>query len=351
MLEYIIVGLLSVALAYVCSHVKGKARYVFACIAGFPSAMLAAVRFNIGPDYPLYVRIFETIKATGSFFSVKALEPGFELLNRMVIMLGGDKEILFLLIAWIISTFFFMAALRMSNNFVFSVASFFAMGIYCDSLNGLRQYIAASITLFALSFLCRGERAKAVFSCLFAALFHQSALIMVAVCLVVDRVRLSSWKAICLVAIFLVGGSFLFDFVNSILAFTRYSYYLGSIEYVVEPTLGTTLLTSVLTVFAFSVGVYKDGGNDSSVNRVLSNMNILALLSALLSFFIPLALRIQYYFVPIEMLFMPYAVSYIKNGKMRFLVGSMLFLLFLAMNVIGMVFNGWYGAYPFQIVR
>ncbi|MFU0811281.1 MAG: EpsG family protein [Atopobium sp.] len=351
MAAYFAIGCITVIFAYITNRMKGSGRVLLLLISGIPSAWLAAVRYNIGPDYMLYVRIFDSIGATGSFYSVKSLEPGYTFLNRLVLFFNGNQQALFFVVAWLIATMFFLGALRLSENYTLSVALFFAMGFYCDSLNGLRQYIAASITFFALSYLADGRRLKAVILCLIAMLFHQSALVMVIVCLFADKVRITSWKAICITAVLIVSGNYLYSLITNLLSFTRYAYYLGSIEYVVNPTLGATLLTSILTVAAIATGAYRPSAKDDIRHRVLTNMNMLALVSAILSFFIPLALRMQYYFVPIEIVFLPYLLSFVKNRDARFLLGAVLFVLFLCMNVIGMVFNGWYGAYPYQMVR
>ncbi|WP_322154840.1 EpsG family protein [Paratractidigestivibacter sp.] len=349
MAEYFAVGIITACMAYLTTQFRGKIRYLFLGLSGVPSAWLAAVRYGIGPDFSLYVRIFDMINLTGRFFSVKELEPGYTALNRLVLLFTDDYKVLFFIVAWLISSFFFLGFLKISKKYVFSVVSFFSMGFYCDSLNGLRQYIAAAITFYSLSCLVKGERGRAIALCLVAMLFHQSALIMLIVCLAVDKFSLNSWKAIALVAALLLGGNLIYDFVTGLISSTRYSYYLGSVEYVVEPTLGTTVLTSASVIVAVALGVYKES-DDSRESRVFKNMGLLALISALLSFFVPLALRVQYYFVPFEMVFLPYAISNLKNRNAAFLLGAGLFLTFLGMNVVGMVFNGWYGAYPYQMV-
>lgn len=352
MIAYIVIGTLTCFLAYLTTYMKsGKTQVAFVMLSSLPCSILAAFRYDIGPDYGLYKRIFDSIRATGNFFSVKSLEPGYAFINHAVLFFGGNYQVVLFAVAWIISTMFFLGALRLSTNYVLSVSLFFAMGFYCDSFNGLRQYIAAAITFCALSYVAKGERWKAVLLCLVAFLFHQSAIIMLPVCLMVNKVTLTSWKAIGITVLIAIFGNYLYEALTNLLAYTRYAYYLGSVEYAVEPTLGTTVLTTALTIAALAVGVYSNSIEVSDEHSVMTNMNILALLSAVLSFFVPLALRVQYYFVPFEIVFFPYILTFVKNHNARFLLASLLFLMFLGMTVIGMVFNGWYGAYPYQMVR
>lgn len=352
MIAYFAIGVLTCFLAYLTTYMKsGKTQVTFAMLSGIPCSLLAAFRYEIGPDYGLYERIFDSIRATGTFYSVKSLEPGYAFINHAVLFFGGNYQAVLFIVAWVISTMFFLGALRLSKNYVLSIALFFAMGFYCDSLNGLRQYIAAAITFFALSYVARGERWKAVLLCLVACLFHQSALIMLPVCLIANKVRLTSWKAILLTMLIVIFGNYLYDLLTNLLAYTRYGYYLGSVEYTVEPTLGTTVLTSALTISALAVGAYSKDIAASDEHSVMTNMNVLALLTAILSFFVPLALRVQYYFVPFEIVFFPYILTFVKNHNARFLLASLLFLMFLGMTVVGMVFNGWYGAYPYRMAR
>lgn len=355
MLIYILVTILTLFMAYFSIQLKGKLQNVAIIISAIPSSVVAAARYEIGPDYHLYQNIFDSIRLTGSFFSVKSLEWGYVLLNKAIGLFDGDYQILLFVVAMLITSFFFFGMKKMSDSYVLSVALFFVLGTFFDSLNGLRQYMAAAITFYAIAGIFSKKPIRFILLVLAASLFHSSALPALVIYPLVRKVQLSRRSLLLLTAAFLMLGNTLGAGVTAFLSYTRYSYYLHSSEYMVEPTLGATVSTCVATLLALFVGVYKGKGSDAHTAETVRRhemgvLNFLALLSALLSFFVPLALRVQYYFIPFESVFIPYALHMIENTRLRFLVGLLIVGLLGSMTVIGMVSNGWYGAYPYRAV-
>ncbi len=355
MIEYLVIACMSIAVSFVASQAKGLFRYILIGLTAIPGSLLASMRFGIGPDYGLYQQMFESIAMTGGFFSVKSIEPGYVFLNKMVSAFGGSFHQLLFIVAWIVEVLFLLGIEKYRQNIVLGCALFFAMGFYFDSFNGLRQYIAASITFYSISYLIEGQKKYAIAGCLLATLFHQSAIMVLPFCFLLDRIDLTTSRLLACVVAFLLLGNFLYNIIFFLLKFSRYRYFIDSVEFVVEPTISTVVLTGLMSIVAICVGVYKKSNprtstSEADEHRVIVNMNLLALLSAILSFFVPLALRVQYYFTPFEMVFLPYLLSSVKDARVRFLLGVFLVGFVALMTTAGMMINGWYGAYPYKAI-
>lgn len=81
---------------------------IFCIIVAFLILLLpAALRYEIGIDYFSYKIIFENIRDGFDPFLQSEMEPGYYFLNWLVAKLGGEFELLIVLISFLITTFFF----------------------------------------------------------------------------------------------------------------------------------------------------------------------------------------------------------------------------------------------------
>src|SRR5690554_7739150 len=96
------------------SEKVGSAGQKFFCIiVAFLILLLpAALRYEIGIDYFSYKIIFENIRDGFDPFLQSKMEPGYYFLNWLVAKLGGEFELLIVLISILITTFFFISYLN-----------------------------------------------------------------------------------------------------------------------------------------------------------------------------------------------------------------------------------------------
>ena len=154
MVVYIPMIAATTLLIWLAKHVKRNQRIVVLIMAIAIPVTVATLRYNNGADYLMYLRMMKLAEQTGSsataFTKIKSIESGYWLLLKLCGEIWpGQYFMTYGVIAIIICGFCHIAIWQQSPNPALSVYLFFVSGIYFDSFNGLRQYIAVAITVFA----------------------------------------------------------------------------------------------------------------------------------------------------------------------------------------------------------
>lgn len=106
--------------------------------------LLAGLRdVTVGTDTPTYYDIFRWISDNDSTY----VEPGWFLLNKLIIWIGGDFTTLLLttsILTFIPLIYVSNRHLKYRNKILFL---FYSMFFYLNTFNGMRQYLAVSIGL------------------------------------------------------------------------------------------------------------------------------------------------------------------------------------------------------------
>lgn len=348
MLVYLFFCILSCLLGY---FARGKNKALLMFLAMLPPFFVSSLRYDNGSDYLMYENIFNSIRDYGYYDSVKPLEVGFSYLINFSIFLSDNSFFFFAIVAFVILSFYFIGIAKISKNITISILLFFISGTFFDTFNGLRQYIAAAISFFSFYYIIENSYKKYIISILFASLFHYTALVMLPLFWIVKRNY--SIKLIILVIAFFTFGSLLINrLFYLLLGYTRYSFYLDSEELVVVPTISTILYTSIIGLLGlYFYNLYKKEELLSERFIILFNIQIIAWITSLLSLSIPLALRWQYYFVPVSILFIPEILSISKYKFNRLFIITALFLIYTTTLVYGMLYNGWFAAYPYNTIN
>jgi transmembrane protein EpsG len=100
-------------------------------------------------------------------------------------------------------------------------------GMFTVSMNGIRQFLAASIIFIATKYLLNGDFKKYVLVVIFASTFHQSALVLIPIYFIVRR---KAWTKVTFIllalAVFIVMGFNKFsEMLFSSIEVTQYSHY------------------------------------------------------------------------------------------------------------------------------
>jgi len=130
----------------------------------------AALRYNIGTDYPAYVQIFDAAARNRPTHG----EIGWLLLNKAVYWLGGGAQVMFAVVAFL-TLFPVFCSVRRKELYVIIPA--YIMLYYLSSYNITRQVLSASLIFYALGQYDKRKYVKAVAFTLIAASFHISALL------------------------------------------------------------------------------------------------------------------------------------------------------------------------------
>jgi hypothetical protein len=155
----------------------GKPAYCILCGAAFAAA--SALRFSTGYDYNMYASIFHgyRFKTLGET-SYERMEKGFSVPMWILANYSDTYLPLFFVTSVVIFAGLFILIYKYSSIPLVSVISVLSLGIFFNSLNFVRQFIAAVIAAFAIKYI--GEKNLLKYSAVIvvASVFHWSALIL-----------------------------------------------------------------------------------------------------------------------------------------------------------------------------
>ena len=336
---------------WIAKHVKSNLRIFVFIIAITIPVVVAMLRYNNGADYLMYLRMMKLAEQTGSsatsFTKIKSIEVGYWFLLKLCGKIWpGQYFMTYGVIAFIICGFCYIAIWQQSPNPTLSVYLFFVSGIYFDSFNGLRQYIAVAIIVFAYKYIQNGELKKYLAAVAIASLFHYSALFVI-LTYFIRHIKIDLKKACTIVVGCLAGGTIIFNLVSTLLRFTRYKYFLTSVEYEAQATTSTILFTTVVSLVSYGYIAYKKKNVSEQFQRMMS-FQIFPWCTAVLSITIPLAWRVQYYFMFFEIIYIPTFLLKVENKKTRLVFATVFVAMYTAITTWGMTQNDWYRALPYN---
>lgn len=225
MTVYLIIFLLAagtgIPLCGICDKKEGR-RVLWYCIAaGTVLTLVSAFRFGVGYDYNLYAGWYYDLNFTDfDDLSGGRKELGMFLPLKLVNLFTSDYAAAFPLISLMIYVPLTVYIYRSSDNPWISFAAFLGMGLFFNSMNFMRQFIAAVICAFAFGYAAKGCRIRYLLIILFASVFHRSALFLIP-CFLFAYI---GWNAVTLVISMLVSAG-AFAFSGELMGlFTKYFY-------------------------------------------------------------------------------------------------------------------------------
>ena len=142
--------------------------------------LVAALRETSGYDYNLYANWYVQIYYRDyDYLMGWSREKGFLIPVKILTLLTTHWHPMFVVIALIIAAGIAVYIYKFSSCAYISVAAFICIGLYYNSLNFMRQFIAAIIISFALNYIDTKQPMRFLVLVLFASCFHFSALIMI----------------------------------------------------------------------------------------------------------------------------------------------------------------------------
>lgn len=331
-----------------------KVRRLFWILAVIVPILVATFRYDNGADYLMYDRMYNSILATGNFIAIKTTEIGFKWLIQICGFLSSNSLILFFICAVLIVAFYYKGIVNLvdtKHDVILGILLFYATGTYFDSFNGLRQYIAAAIVFWGFTFVVEGKAEKWIITVCMAALFHYTALIMIPLYLI-RKLNFNFKRSMIIIAASWFGGTIAYNLVSYVLQFTRYSYFLTSVEYEIMPTEASTFYISILTVFLIvAVLLHRNNKNlpvPLGKTELMLNMHMLTLCTVLLSWTVPLMWRVQYYFLPMEMVIVPIGLNYVPNKLARRSMKIVVVIMYFVIVLYGILHNDWFDCVPYN---
>ncbi|WP_308003075.1 EpsG family protein [uncultured Parolsenella sp.] len=362
MLVYLSTGALAIASVAAASRVAppcglssrmwANVLWVVAFLALF---LPSALRFDVGTDYSSkqfylgYVEVFRVYADGGSLrFGIDA---GYLALIRLIVALGGNVQWFFAITSALVCGLTLRACRRLSCSPTLSVAIFLVAGLYLESFNIVRQWIAVACVLNAFGWVgwsdedgdARprvGRRSfvrYAVWVCL-GAVAHSSALFWLLLW-PLFAVPLNGRRAAALVVALVLAAFFGWRLLAVVLEGTKYGRYfhdpsgLYNTPHLRPNAIVTTGVTLALTIWAYRgclraarPGQAGATGGEHALARLLSGdsygrwasaltMCQVLLLALLVSeAFLPYIVdRVARFLMPLLVLQLPYALAEVRR--------------------------------------
>lgn len=310
--------------------------------------LVAALRYGIGTDYFFrYVPLFERIQKG----DIAGQEMGFVLLNRAVGLFTDDYQAIFVAASFLTIALFYRFFLRMSTNPALSVFIFAFGGFYLEGFNLVQQALAIALLVNTIEFALRKKHLAFVIVTLLAASFHSSALVWFVVWpLMWIRVARPTRIAIALT---MIGAVLIVPQTLSHLAgqlAPDYSWYLQS-NYGVTRSINPAITIVAVAAFVFSLA--KIGNAERTDRYADSVVNLLALSTAVLVATTTIAylfVRLNYYFAPIQLLAVPFALSLVRDRFDRQLLTSFFMSAYLTSFVFQFLVWNAHGVLPYESI-
>lgn len=277
--------------------------------------VLAALRFDVGNDYSQYTQTAHEAFVGGYVVT----EAGFNLLVRFLYILAGGEyyELVFAVFAFVTLIFFLKAFERQSVDFSQSFFLFMTLGLYFQTFNTVRYYLALAVALYSMKYVLEGDYIRFVFWILTAAFFHKSVLLV----LPAYWIATFGWRlwqvaaglVVCVACFF--GKGLVMK-----AALALYPSYKNTVYLEGGGTITSVLRTlAVLALYAWFI-MHTDAVKEKDWYRELrfyGQLNVLSLAAVTFFSFLPVVTRIAYYFGVSQLFLIPMVLHNIEDGRVR----------------------------------
>ncbi len=309
-----------------------------------PMFLVSALRFHVGGDYVGYERIFRNVQEGTDIYA----EPGFGLLNKLVIWYSGDIQWVYALSAAVTLILLFYGIYRYSPSPAMSLYLFVTMGYFFSSFNILRQFIAVSILFAGFRFLKEGRFVPYLALVLVAMTFHKTAIVMIPLYFLV-RLRL---KQSYMITLGLLGLCIL-PLQSRLTPFLVNTFYPQYADTDLIQPLSTFEFLYYLALFAlllFLATRYRERFFQDETNTLLFNCAYYTFLIYLCLSFVPEINRIALYLEIFVIVLIPRLIHSEPDPKVRRLYTGFIAAGFAAFCLISLAVLGRYNVLPYVSV-
>ncbi len=274
--------------------------------------LCSALRFDIGNDYEQYTRTAHEAYVGGYVVT----EVGFNQIVRLLYTVFGGEyyELVFAVFAFATLAFFLKAFYEQSIDFSFTYFLFMTFGLYFQTYNTVRYYLALSIALYAMRYVLNRDVIKFIFWIVLAALFHKSVLLTIPVYWIASY----AWKKWMIAAgLVFSAGCFLAKGAVLKLALLLYPSYENTV-YLEGGTSPISILRGVLVLglYVWYCRQGKEQREDEEL-RFYAQLNLLSVVVCIFFAFLPVITRIAYYFSISQLLMIPKLLQGIEEEKIK----------------------------------
>jgi transmembrane protein EpsG len=182
--------------SYLARYFAIPARTPYSIISIRPNTMLiffslvslvlvSGLRANIG-DTGAYKHAFITNDFTWEYV-IEQKDIGFGILQMFLKYFTNDPQVMIFITAFITNLLIILVLLKYSRMIEISMFVYITSGFFITSMNGIRQCLATALIFAGTKFLIEGNWKKYFALVLFAATFHQTALLLLPIYFIVRR--------------------------------------------------------------------------------------------------------------------------------------------------------------------
>lgn len=278
---------------------------------------------------------------------IRMRDFGFGVFSFLVKVVYDHPQFLLIVTSILILTLIMSTIYKYSPFLLLSLFVFLTSGSYVSTMNGIRQFIVASILFASLHLLINGRYLKYIIIVLILSTIHQSVLIMIPVYFIV-REKAWSKKILTILivsSLFIFGFEYFFNVFSFLLKDTQYGHYIYSIETGIDQ--GANVLRIGVAAVPVLLGYYHRGIlNDKLVNyNVYMNFSILNLVFMMLASYNWIFARFSMYFGLYNLILLPAIIYYCYRGWSKVLIVYLmvvLYLIYFYFNTKDLIYASYY---------
>lgn len=274
-------------------------------------------------------------------------DKGFHIFQNIFKMyISTDYHMWFLFFAVIESAILIHVFRREAISFSDSMFYFFASTLYVNYFSMMRQWFAVCLVFFGITFIKRGKFIPYLLLCLFAAQFHNSAYIMIAVYFLVRGVAWGK-RQVSVITAFAIAMLFLQPILNSLESSGgTYDYVATAMTESAGASIFRPIIAIVPVVFAY---MYRDkiDANEKQIN-ICVNMALINFLLNLVAVFTGglYVIRFTVYINLYNVILYPYLLNVVlKDDKNQGVIKPAFYILFFMFYLYEMYNSGFFYYY------
>lgn len=325
MYPYFVLFFFSLLLGYVWERSDRQFQVFLELILFIVVFIFIGLKHNVGTDSINYLRFYnEVVQTDGLVY--KFPEVGYSLLNNFSAYIDGGMLFVYLVCGALISAFTLLTAINLGLNPCYFFAIVMPFHIVMLAVSGIRQGVAESIVIYAVSNLLRNREGRFLLYIILGTMFHASALFFSFLYIIGYQKR---WLIPTILMLFPLLSSFADD---------SYGHYLELGLFSQGVVLRVGFLVVLATIFLFYRKVWCEG--DFLIARLYAmSILVVPILIGLSLISTTLIDRIAYYFILLSALLLSLLISDLEDPKWRCItlgvVSSISFLGLLAFSYFG----------------
>lgn len=361
MFWYILALVLSMLFASAAQNLKKKNNFdvdggtfyfrsTYLCMMGLsflPMFVVAAIRHEVGTDWPIYWEFYHWINDGTKSFS----EPLFNFLNRIVGWCINDFQGLVVLVAFLSYFFLFKAINEQSISVALSLLVFFISSSFFTSMNQLRQAISMPIMLYAYKYVWDKKPIPYFFWCIVASCIHASSLVYIPLYFVA-RIRPSVRRYVTTFSVCVIAIPVLYAIVEALISLSKYAWYFTSVFNTGSEANNFYLLGFLFQSVLFIIMAYYrfTSETEDPVYDGMLNCYFLSVIALLFTPVLSQVLRVSQCFGYCQILLVPRMIDREKNPTRRIVLYMLIVGLYGAKLLYDTYYLGWDGVIPYQTI-